>query len=133
MGEVHPQDRVPGIEQREVRRSVGLGAGVRLHVGEAGAEQGLGAVDREVLGDVHPFTAAVIALAGQSLGVLVGEHRALAVEHGLGHEVLRRDHLQRALLALELAPEHVGDLRIDVGERAVEPVGGHVGHGRDRP
>jgi hypothetical protein len=37
---------------------------VRLHVGVVGAEQLLDALDRELLGDVDEFAAAVVALAG---------------------------------------------------------------------
>ena len=95
---------------------VGLRARVRLDVGVLGAEQLLGAVDRELLGDVDELAAAVVALARVALGVLVGEHRALAVEHRLRHEVLRRDHLERRLLAVELVLEHLGDLGIDLGD-----------------
>ncbi len=67
----------PGLEQREHRRGVGLGAGVRLHVGELGAEQGLDPVDGQLLDHVDVLAAAVIALARVALGVLVGQHRAL--------------------------------------------------------
>ena len=130
VGELHPQQRVPRLHEREVGGAVGLRAGVRLHVDVVAAEDLLGALDRQVLGHVDPLAAAVVAAAGVALGVLVREHRALAVEHGLGHEVLGGDHLQRALLALELVREDVGDLRIDLGEGAVEEVGRQVdGHG----
>ena len=79
---------------------VGLGARVRLHVDVLGAEELLGPVDGELLGDVDELAAAVVALARIALGVLVGEHRALAVEDRLRHEVLGGDHLERRLLAL---------------------------------
>ena len=109
---------------------VGLRARVRLHVRVLGAEQLLGAVDRELLGDVDELAAAVVALAGVALGVLVREHRALAVEHRLRHEVLRRDHLERRLLAPQLVLEDLGDLGVDVGDGLGEVVGTEVGHGR---
>ena len=123
MGEREAHQRVAGLEQRVVDGGVGLRAGVRLDVGVLGPEQLLGAVDRELLGDVDVLAAAVVALARVALGVLVGQHRALALEHRLRHEVLRGDHLERALLALELEAQHLGDLGIDLGERAVEEVG----------
>ena len=62
-GEVEAHEGVAGLQQRQKHRLVHLAAGVRLHVGEAGAEQFLGALDRQRLGDVDPFAAAVIALA----------------------------------------------------------------------
>ena len=119
----------PGFEQRVVDGRVGLRAGVRLDVGVLGAEQLLGAVDRELLGDVDPLAAAVVAAAGIALGVLVGQHRALAFEHRPRHEVLGGDHLQRRLLAMQLARQRVGDLGIHLGERTVEVVGAQLGHG----
>ena len=93
-----------------------------------GPEQRLRAVDRELLDHVDVLAAAVVALARIALGVLVREHAALALEHGLRHEVLRGDHLQRALLALELVADGLGDLGVDLGERALEVVGLQGGH-----
>ena len=80
----------------------------------------LRALDRELLGDVDLFAAAVVAAAGVSLGVLVREHRALRLQHRDGHEVLGGDHLEVPALALELALEHLCDLGVDLGERGVE-------------
>ena len=123
----------PGLQQRVVDGRVRLRARVRLHVGVLGAEQRLGAVDRELLGDVDVLAAAVVALARVALGVLVGEDRALALEHRDRHEVLRGDHLERALLALELEREHLGDLRIDLRDRPVEEVVRKLAPIRSRP
>ena len=66
----------PGFEQRQVDGHVGVGARVRLHVGVLGAEQRLDALAGEVLDLVDDLVAAVVALAGIALGVLVGEDRA---------------------------------------------------------
>ncbi len=95
----------PGCKQGVVDGRVGLRAGVGLHVGVLGPEQRLGAVDRQLLGDVDPLAAAVVAPPRIALGVLVRQHRALAFEHRPRDEVLRGDHLERALLALELAAQ----------------------------
>ena len=43
-----PENRVAGLQRRQVDRHVGLRAGVRLHVGVLGAEERLRAVDREL-------------------------------------------------------------------------------------
>ncbi len=112
----------PGCQQRLVDGRVGLRARVWLHVGVLGAEQRLGPVDRELLADVHVLAAAVVPPAGVALGVLVGQDRSLALEHGDRNEVLRRDHLERPLLAFELERQNLGDLGIDFGERAVEEI-----------
>jgi hypothetical protein len=121
-------DRVARLQQRVVDGRVGLRAGVRLDVDVLGAEERLGAVDRQLLGDVDELAAAVVAAAGIALGVLVRQHAALRLEDRLRHEVLRRDHLERPLLAVELVLEHPRDLGIDVGEGPVEEVLGQLGH-----
>ena len=128
MVEREAEDRVAGLEQRLEDGVVGLRAGVRLDVGVLGAEELLRAVDREVLGDVDLFAPPVIPLARVALRVLVGEHRAGGVEHRLGHEVLGGDHLQRRLLALELAIEDLGDLGIDVAKGRGLEILGQLGH-----
>ena len=128
MVERHAHDRVAGLEQRHVGGVVGLRAGVGLDVRVLGAEELLGAVDRELLGDVDLLASAVVAPPRVALRVLVRQHRARRLEHGLGHEVLRGDHLERALLALELAPEHARDVGVDVGQRGGLEVVGEVGH-----
>ncbi len=125
--ELEPHHRVAGVQQRVVHGDVRLRARVRLHVRVLGAEQVERALDREALGDVDVLAAAVVALARIALGVLVGEDRSLALEHRHRDEVLGRDHLERALLALELQREHLRDLRIDLGKGPVEEVGREIG------
>ena len=95
---------------------VGRAAGVRLHVGVVGAEQLLGAVDRQLLDLVHPLAAAVVAAAGVALGVLVGEHRADRLQHGGPGEVLGGDQLQLVALAAQLLVDQARDRRVDLGQ-----------------
>ena len=128
MRELHAEDRVARLEQRHVDGVVRLCAGVRLHVRVLGAEERLGAIDRELLRDVDPLAAAVVALARQPLRVLVREHRAGRLEDRPRDEVLRSDHLERVLLSLELALDHLRDLRIDRGQRLGEVGGVQVAH-----
>ena len=116
--EVEAHEGVARLQQREEHRLVGLGAGMRLHVGEAAAEQLLRALDGQGLGHVHELAAAVVAAAGIALGVLVGQHRALRFQHGAGDDVLRGDQLDAVLLAAELAADRGGELR--VGSRRAE-------------
>ncbi len=117
VGEVEAQQSLPRRHQRVQHRGVGLGAGVRLHVGEVGAEQRLGPIAGDVLHDVDVLATAVVAAAGQALGVFVGQHAALGLQHRARHEVLRGDHLQRVALAAKLFPEQFGDVGVDVGQR----------------
>ena len=71
----------PGLEQRQVDRHVGVGAGVGLHVGVRSTEERLGAVAGDVLDLVDDLVAAVVALAGIALAVLVGEDRPRGPQH----------------------------------------------------
>ena len=56
--------------------------------------------------------AAVPALPGIALGVLVRQDGALRLQDGQAREVLRRDELQASMLARDLALHRIGDLRI---------------------
>ena len=134
VGQLEAEDLVARVDQRVQHGRVGLRAGVRLDVRVLGAEQLLGALDREVLGDVDLLAAAVVAAARVALGVLVGQHRALRLQDGARHEVLARDHLERVALARELAVEDGGDLGVELGERLVQQgVGGRSrAHGSPR-
>ena len=69
---------------------VGRRAGMRLHIGETAAEQLRDALDRQPLGDIDVFAAAVIALARKPFGIFVGEHRALRLQHGARRRCFRR-------------------------------------------
>jgi hypothetical protein len=120
VGQVQAHDGVTRVQQREHCRSVGLGAGVRLDVGELGPEERLHAVDGQLLDDVDMLAAAVVALARVALGVLVGEDRTLRLHDGRRSEVLRGDHFQRGLLAVQLAGNCLLDLGIDCGKSVVQ-------------
>ena len=74
VGQAHAHDAVARLQHGEVDGHVGLRAGVGLHVGVLGPEQLLGAVDGQLLHDVHVLAAAVVAVTGVALGVFVGEH-----------------------------------------------------------
>ena len=126
VGQVHPEHRVARLHRREVHRHVGLRARVRLHVGVVGAEERLGARDRQRLGHVHELAAAVVALAGIALGVFVGEHRAGGVEDRLADEVLGRDELEALGLATAFAGDGGGDLGVGFGERPQQGRAGQV-------
>ena len=93
VGQVHAEYHVAGLERGHVHRDVSLRAGMGLNVGMLGPEQRLGAVNRELLGFIREFAAAVIALSGVALGVLVGEDRAHGFKDGFRNKVLRGDKL----------------------------------------
>src|SRR5690606_12674729 len=91
---------------------VGLRARMRLHVGVVRAEQLLQPVDRQPLGHVHELAAAVVALAGVTLGVLVGQLGALRLHHPRAGVVLRGDQLDMVLLSAPLVGDGGGQFRV---------------------
>ena len=117
--EAHPKDVIARVEQRHVHRGVGLRTRVRLHVGVGRAEQLLDALDGEALGHVHVFTAAVIALAGITLGIFIGQLRTLGLQHAGAGVVLGGDQLNVVFLAAVLVMD--GDPQL-----IVETLDGHV-------
>ena len=116
--EPHGEDGRARFEQRLVGGQVGVGPGVRLHVGVVGPEQRGGPVAGQVLHLVDDPVAPVVAPAGVALGVLVRQHRARGGEHGRRREVLRGDQLQGRLLPVELLAEEAGHLGIG-GQRGL--------------
>ena len=106
----------PGLSKAEEHGLVGLRAGVGLHVGVLGAEQLLDAVDRELLDDVDVLAAAVVALAGVALGVLVGELRCPAPPSRPARRSFRRRSARCALPGAGSRLDGGPDLGIDVGD-----------------
>ena len=51
-GQIQAHEGVAGLQQREEHRLVGLGAGMRLDIGEGAVEQAAGALDRQLFGDI---------------------------------------------------------------------------------
>ena len=90
-GEAEAHDSVAGLQQRHHHRAIGLGARMRLDVGEAATEQLLRALDRERLYGVRGRAALVIATPRIALRIFVGQHGALSLEHRLADDILRRD------------------------------------------
>jgi hypothetical protein len=89
---------------------------VRLYVRVLGAEERLRAVDRRLLDLVDDLAAAVVALAGVALGVLVRRNAPDRLEDARPGEVLRGDELDLAALPLELLAQERSDLRVDLDE-----------------
>ncbi len=132
-GEVEPHKSVAGLHQRHEHFGIGRGAGMRLHIGKAAAEQFGDAVDRKPLGDIDILAAAVIALAGQTFGIFVGQHRTLRLKHGAADDVLGRDQLDLVALAMKLELDGLGDLGIAVGDSGREEIlFGNIGLVGDR-
>ena len=103
---------------------------MRLHIGESAAEQPLGAVYRKPLGNIDILAAAVIAPPRISLGILVGQQRALCLEHRSRHDVFTSDQLDLRLLPLVLAADGGTHFRIRIDQGIAEKAGGMLGHDR---
>ena len=128
--QIHSQDRVSWLEGGHIDCDVCLCAGMRLDVGMLGAEERLRAVDRELLGLIHEFAAAVVALAGITLGIFIREDRAHGFHHCLGNKILRWDQLEARGLPAELVTQHSRDGGIGFFQRTAHPAkfGRFMGH-----
>ena len=122
MRELEREDRLARLQSGHVDGHVRLRSRVRLDVRVLGAEEREGAVDRGLLDLVDHLAAAVVALPGVALRVLVRRHRADGLEDRGPGEVLRSDELDLTALPLELAPDQLGDLGVDLGEAGVPKV-----------
>ena len=116
--QVHAHNGIAQIEQGEVDGQIGLCAGVGLDVGVLCAEQLAGALDGDVLHLIHIGTAAVVALAGQALGVLVGEDAAHGGHDGGRDDVLAGDELDIFPLAGQLTVHGRSQLRVGLFHEA---------------
>ena len=128
--ELHAEDAVARADRAQVDGHVGLGAAVRLDVDVLRAGEELeGSLLGEPLDDVDVLAAAVVALAGQALGVLVGQPAALRLQDRPEHVVLAGDQLDLVVLAATLTVHRLPELGIDVGDRGPGEAraGGH-GH-----
>ena len=114
VGQRQTEDRVADVRHGHERSSVGLRTSVGLNVHVVTAEDLLRAFDGERLRDVHELAATVVATARVALGVLVGEDRALRLEDGARHEVLRGDHLEGLTLTTKLGVQNCLNLRIQL-------------------
>jgi hypothetical protein len=86
--EAQAHNRVARLQQGHHHGPIGLGARMRLDVGEAAVEQLLRPLDCQRLDRVRRSAALVIAAAGIAFGIFVGEHRALRLEHRLADNIL---------------------------------------------
>ncbi len=85
---------------------------MRLHVDVLGPENLPGPADGQGLRLVGEFAAAIIAVVGIALGVLVGKNGTGGGHDGFRSEIFRGDELQLVALARKLARNDGPDLGI---------------------
>ncbi len=98
--QVKPQNSIPGVQACLVNGSVGLGAGMWLHVGEFGSEEFLGPVDGQLLNLVDDLASPVIPLARVSLCVLICQNRTRSLHYLGTREVFGSDQFDTIQLSL---------------------------------
>ena len=103
VGKAHAQHGVARLEQGKVHGGVGLRAGMGLHIGVVGAKEFLGALAGQILDLIDELTAAIVALAGIALGVLVRQVGTHRLHDGGADEVFRSDQFNVRLLTLQFA------------------------------
>ena len=135
VGKVHAHDPVARFEDAEVGGHVGLRTRVRLDVDVLGTgEERDRPFLRKPLGDIDELAAAVVALAGQALGVLVGQPGTLGLHDRGRHVVLARDELDLVVLAVALALHRGPQVGIEFGDRLESETGwARDGHGSPAP
>ena len=124
--------RSPGVEQRQLRRPSWPGRrSAAVGSRGLGAKMALARSIASCSATVHEVLAAAVVAAcrdsPRGLGLVSTEPRSLAVEDRLWDEVLRGDH-RGPLLPSGLVLEHLGDLRIDLGDWLREEIGAQVAH-----
>ena len=110
----------PGLVSASITAPLACAPRMRLDVGEAAAEQLLGALDRQRLDRIRRRAALIVAAARIAFGIFVGEHRALRLEHRARDDILRGDQLDLVLLAVELGGDRVGDGAVGLAQRLGE-------------
>ena len=118
VGEVHAQDRVADVAEREIDRLIGLCARVGLHIGMLGAKQLAGTAAGDLLDNIDTLAAAVVALAGVALSILVGQNRPHRREDRGGDDVFARNQFDIAALAFKLLLHGGADFWIAGADKA---------------
>jgi len=116
--QAHCQHRVARLQNSKIDRHVCAAAAVGLDIRVLRPEQLFCPLNRQPLHFVHEFAAVVVALAGISFRIFVGQYRTLRLKHRRTDEVFRRDQLDLVVLARRLARDGLGDFRILPGKNA---------------
>ena len=116
MREIHRQNLVARFEHRKIDRHVRLGAAVRLHIDVIAAEKSLGAIDRELLGNIDIFAPAIPAFPRIAFGIFVRQAAALSLHHRATGEILGGDKLDVFALPFFLRLDGIENFGIDTAQ-----------------
>lgn len=108
----HTHNGIAGLKQGKINGRVCLRARMRLHIGVTRAEKFARSFDRDIFNDINILAAAVITLAGQTLGILIGEHTAHCRHDLRRNKVFRGDQFNIFPLALQFKLHGVCNFRI---------------------
>ena len=83
MRQVHTQNRIARLQNREINGHVGLAPGMWLHIGMLRSKQFFGAFNGQVFHDIDKFATAVITPPRIAFCVFISENRAGRFQYGL--------------------------------------------------
>ncbi|MPM95523.1 hypothetical protein SDC9_142678 [bioreactor metagenome] len=110
--QTHPQYQISGLQHGKVHCCIGLCAGMGLHICMLRAKELASAISGDILHGINTFTAAIIALARITLGILIGEMAAHGGHDRFGYEIFGGDQLNVGTLPLQLFFHGLGHHRI---------------------
>ena len=109
---IHAHHGISQLQQGKIHSQIGLCTAVRLHIGIFCTKQLTGTVDGQLLHFVHKLAAAVIAVAGITLGIFIGKHAAHGGHYGGAYDVFTGDQFDIAALAVQLTAHTGSNLRV---------------------
>src|SRR5437868_11251810 len=92
---------------------------MRLHVSVIGSEKFFRAINRRLLYYISPLAPAVVTLLRIAFRILVREDRTHSFQHGLAHEILRRDKLKAVGLTTNFVINRLRNQRINFRQRCI--------------
>ena len=86
--QVHAENGIAGFEHGKIHGLIGAGTAVRLNVDMFGTKQLLCTFDGETFNNVDAFAATIVAFAGITFSVFVGQNTACGTQNSLADKVL---------------------------------------------
>ena len=100
-GQIHSQNSVTRLKHAEIDGHVGLGTGMRLHVGMLSAEDLTESLSGQILNEVNIDAAAIVTSARVSFSIFVCQNRTVCLHDIPGSIVLRSYEFYVVLLSVQ--------------------------------